>query len=29
MEEENLKKVIIQPVDSTLQKKPAKVVKEK
>ena len=29
MEEENLKKVIIQPVDSTLQKKPTKVVKEK
>ena len=29
MEEENLKKVILQPIDSTLQKKPAKVVKEK
>lgn len=29
MEEENLKKVILQPIDSTLQKKPEKVVKEK
>lgn len=29
MEEENLRKVILQPVDSSLQKKPEKVVKEK